>query len=183
MSGLFGRISGSESTIRPRPQALKHANIKYRSPDVAVRCRRGRTQAIGGGITLEFLAGGTGIVLGILSLYSHVTQLAPAALIVFGGTLLLGGGVAAPDRIARQRNRRRGFLWRGAAAMIVRQSATAAAGAQVLIGVATVVLGILALAGAHAQTLNLVGLLAVGAGLLMTGVTSASAAVVNQAAP
>lgn len=143
----------------------------------------GRTQAIGGGITLEFLAGGSGIVLGILSLYSHAAQLAPAALIVFGGTLLLGGGVAA--RIGLPVSTTVGADSPGvdAVTMIIRQSASAAAGAQVLIGVAAVVLGILALAVAHAQTLNLVGLLAVGAGLLMTGVTSASAAVVNQAAP
>lgn len=45
----------------------------------------------GGGVTLEFLAGGTGIVLGIIALFSHWDTLAPAALIVFGGTLLLNG--------------------------------------------------------------------------------------------
>lgn len=127
---------------------------------------------VGGGITLEFLAGGTGIVLGILSLFSHPAELAPAALIVFGGTLLLGGGVAArieaPAEAAQATS---------AVAAMIRQSAAVAAGAQALIGIAAIVLGILSFASINGEVVTLVGLLAVGAGLLMTGATSVGATV------
>jgi hypothetical protein len=132
----------------------------------------GNMQSVGGGITLEFLAGGAGIVLGILSLFAHAAELAPAALIVFGGTLLLGGGVAA--RIGFPAEATPGAE---TVAMMVRQSAAAAAGAQVFIGIAAIVLGILSFAVAYGHVLVLVGLLAVGAGLLITGITSASAVV------
>lgn len=127
---------------------------------------------VGGGITLEFLAGGVGIVLGILSLFSHTGVLAPAALIVFGGTLLLGGGVAARIGVPAGMT-----AATDAVATMVRQSATVAAGAQAMIGIAAIVLGILSFAAAHGAVLNLVGLLAVGAGMLMTGATSVGAAV------
>lgn len=93
-------------------------------------------------------------------------------LLRIGGTLLLSGGIAAriglPITATPATN---------IAAFIARQSAMAAAGAQVFIGIAAIVLGILAFAGTHGQTLNLVGTLAVGAGLLMASVTSATALV------
>jgi len=46
-----------------------------------------------------------------------------------------------------------------------------------LAGGVGIVLGILSFAAAHGAVLNLVGLLAVGAGMLMTGATSVGAAV------
>jgi hypothetical protein len=50
-----------------------------------------------------------------------------------------------------------------------------AGGGQVLIGVAALVLGILALIPIHGEVLTLVGLLAVGASLLMSGTASSGA--------
>ena len=51
---------------------------------------------LGGGLTAEFMAGATGIVLGLLSLLGVVPTVLPAvAVIVFGGALLLGSGAAA----------------------------------------------------------------------------------------
>lgn len=111
-----------------------------------------------GGITLDFLAGGTGIVLGILGLFSHLAELAPAALIVFGCTLLLVGGTMA----------RRRLFSAVPAETLAEEIGAAAGGAQLLIGVAAIVLGILALVPIHALVLTLVGLLTVGAGLLVT---------------
>src|SRR5215469_16793636 len=53
----------------------------------------GNSGAVGGGITLEFLAGGTGVVLGILALLTpHTAVLSAAALVIFGCTLLLSAG-------------------------------------------------------------------------------------------
>jgi len=122
----------------------------------------------GGGVTLEFLAGGVGIVLGILALFSHTPILAPAALIVFGGTLLLIGSVAARRTPALSETGAREQVARAIAA----QMSGVASGAQIMIGIAAIVLGILALIPIHDTVLTLVGLLAVGASLLMSAVAS-----------
>ncbi|MGH7089701.1 MAG: hypothetical protein ACREFQ_12455 [Stellaceae bacterium] len=116
-----------------------------------------------GGITLDFLAGGTGIVLGIIALFSHFAVLAPAALIVFGCTLLLVGGTMARRRVTAT----------GASAVaevMAEEMSVVAGGGELMIGIAAIVLGILALIPIHAAVLTLVGLLAVGAGLLMASV-------------
>lgn len=121
------------------------------------------SETLVGGVTLEFLAGGAGIVLGILALFSNTATFTPAALIVFGGTLLLMGiarrapGFTAPESGALE----------PAARALAAQSAVAS-GAHVMIGIAAMVLGILALMPIHDTILTLVGLLAVGASLLMS---------------
>lgn len=129
------------------------------------------TAGMGGGVTLEFLAGGAGIVLGILSLFTHAMALAPAALIVFGGVLLLAGSVGAGLS-----GRQAAAALQGDAALqlMARQASAAAAGGEALVGIAAIILGILALIPIHGEILTLVGLLAVGGGLFMTGVTSSS---------
>lgn len=123
---------------------------------------------VGGGLTLDFLAGGVGIVLGILALFSRTPVLAPAALIVFGGTLLLNGslmarqtGLAMPAAPPTQ-----------AVELMAAQMSNVASGAQVMIGIAAIVLGILALVPIHDAVLTLVGLLAVGVSVLVTGIAS-----------
>lgn len=129
--------------------------------------------AVGGGVTLDFLAGGVGIVLGILALFTQTPVLVPAALIVFGGTLLLGGALMA----------RRSFgptlttpaaPHDQAAELVAEQMAGVASGAQVMIGVAAIVLGILALVPIHGAVLVLVGLIAVGASVLVSGLATGS---------
>jgi hypothetical protein len=108
----------------------------------------------GGEVMVDFLTGGTGIVLGILALIAvNAAHLIPAALIVFGGGLILSG----------------------IQAMSVRGSA-AASGFEILIGLSVVVLGILALIlPATSAALVLVGFIAVGAALLMVSATFSGA--------
>jgi hypothetical protein len=110
---------------------------------------------IGGAMVIEALAGLTGIVLGILAfiggLAPHIT---PAAMIVFGGALLLSGFV----RVTAQRFM--SDLWAGAAC------------AQILIGFAAIVLGIIAyLVPGHGEMLTLVALLSLGGSLVIAGAT------------
>lgn len=133
--------------------------------------------AMGGGISLDFLAGGTGIVLGILSLFSHPGVLVPAALIVFGSTLLLGGAVAARRGAAEGIVSTEDGGWQ----IIAEQMGAMASGAQMLIGIAVIVLGILALMPIQTDVLTLVGLLAVGAGALMTAAASSGMALTRRA--
>jgi hypothetical protein len=127
---------------------------------------------VGGGVTVEFLAGGVGIVLGILSLFGANTYyLLPAALIVFGGALLLAGGVTA------QMSTRKLAASQAEATIqsLAHQASAAAAGAQVLIGLAVGILGILALMPMATAVLVLAGLLAVGAALLLSSTATGGA--------
>jgi hypothetical protein len=128
---------------------------------------------LSGGMTVGLMAGGVGIVLGILALLGIATHvLISAALIVFGATLLLSAGVTAQvswHRIGMSEAET-------AVQMMARQAATAASGAQALLGLATVVLGILALTISGSGVLILVALLAVGASLLLTSAAVAGAA-------
>jgi len=171
MLGIATIVVGAALLLRGTKMAAEYSQLL---------AEEGGTDAlptVGGGITLEFLAGGAGIVLGILSLFSNTAELAPAALIVFGGTLLLGGGVAVRIGVPPEAT-----TAASAAAAMVRQSAAVTAGAQALIGIAAIVLGILSFAStAHGDVLNLVGLLVVGTGLLMTGAASVGAAVSHSA--
>jgi len=128
--------------------------------------------AIGSGITLEFLAGGTGVVLGILALLTPATLvLSAAALIVFGGTLLLSSGATARAATTQSEGATMSVVTRS----LLREAAGVATGAQIMIGVGAIVLGILALTGLHAEVLMLVGQLAVGAALLMVSAGSSIA--------
>ncbi|HTV43874.1 MAG TPA: hypothetical protein VMF05_01035 [Stellaceae bacterium] len=125
---------------------------------------------IGGEVSVDCLCGLTGIVLGILGLVGvGAAYLLPPALIVFGAALLLSGGISM-----RPRN-----LPITAAATETRvvsfQGSPAAGGMEILIGIAAIVLGILALILAHAAVLLLVGLLAVGAALLLVSATFSGA--------
>jgi hypothetical protein len=95
--------------------------------------------AVSRGLTAEFLAGIAGIVLGLLALLRIVPMtLLLVAVITYGGTLMLTSGeslwlnslVAKDNAIMRQ---------------LMHCMSVAAAGAQVLAGLAALVLGILAL--------------------------------------
>jgi hypothetical protein len=119
---------------------------------------------LGGGMGAEMLGGAAGVVLGILGLLGIATALLiPIAVIVFGGTLLLGsaatadlgslGTLAGHERFAQ----------------VARQASVAASGTQVLVGVTGVVLGIIALVGVDTATVSLVALLVMGAAGLLTG--------------
>ncbi len=121
-----------------------------------------------GGVSLEFLAGGAGIVLGILALFSGTPALAPAAVIVFGGTLLLNGSVSRLPSSAASSN----GAHDATSVMVASQMRSLTAGGQILIGIAALILGILALVPIHGSVLTLVGLLAVGTSLLISGLAS-----------
>lgn len=121
----------------------------------------------GGGVSAEALAGCAAIVLGILTvvgLDAHV--LMSVAAIVLGAGLIIESGAMsrmnvlddardAPQVTARTATRR---------AVVGTESA------QVLVGLAAAVLGILALIGFDPTTLNLVAMLAVGVSILLSGV-------------
>jgi hypothetical protein len=117
-----------------------------------------------GGVGTEVFGGGAGIVLGVLALAGVLPEvLLPAAAIVYGASLLLGGS-AQPDlaHLAPDRDPR--------IARVTYAAVQASGGIMVLVGVAAAVLGILALlAVGPALPLTLVAMLVIGAALLFAG--------------
>jgi hypothetical protein len=117
---------------------------------------------LGGGMTIEFIAGCGGVVLGILALLklAPITLLAIAVLGFAGGLLFGSGATSRVDTLG---------LYTGRAQHVAYQAVNAAAGTQALVGLGIAVLGILALVGMMPLTLILVGLLAAGGAVLLTG--------------
>jgi hypothetical protein len=125
-----------------------------------------QTVEVGGGMTAEMVAGIAGIVLGILALLGLDTLiLSASAVIVYGAALALSSGVTS--RLNDLKIEASGAHER--AQRVAHEVVSAAAGTQVLIGLGAGVLGILALVGIVPTVLVLVGLLAVGTSLLLSG--------------
>jgi hypothetical protein len=134
-----------------------------------------RLAEIGGRAIVALMAGVTGVVLGILGVFGiKSAYVIPSALIVFGGYLVLSGAVGVQERLQADGADR-------APALSHRGSATAR-GFEILIGVAALALGSLALVPIETRALTLVGFIAVGAALLMIGGTF-RAAVLRLASP
>jgi hypothetical protein len=143
---------------------LEGATMAARFSDVTpmegTHTRGGRQ--IGGGLSTEILGGITGIVLGVLAILGiEALIVLPVALIVFGAALLIGSAATTryhrlevSDPYAHERTE---------------QTGRAAAGTQVLVGIAAVTLGILGLLGIEPLMLALIGLLAVGVTVLLSG--------------
>lgn len=122
---------------------------------------------LGGAATLEFLAGFTGIVLGILALLGvgSLNYFVAVSAIVFGAALLLSSSAVARLNTYWSSS---AYLSEGSRSM-TQSSSEASAGGQMLIGLGAIVLGILALLSINTVMLNLVALLALGVAVLLTG--------------
>lgn len=125
---------------------------------------------VGGDVMTAFAAGLAGIVLGILGLLSiHTEYLIPAAVIVFGAELMLAGSLSigrGPMTVVAQSGQT------GAMATRHYGSSIGASGLEIMVGVAAVILGILAIVfvahlGTVAAVLALVALIAIGAAMLV----------------
>jgi hypothetical protein len=135
----------------------------------------GKTAGLGflGATNAEIMGGAAVIALGILALLRIAPRpLLGVAAIVAGGAMIFGAGATA----------RLGSFRYGAAELsssqreVLREAVRAAAGADILVGLGSVVLGILAVAGvgspATMLSLVLVAALALGGALLVTGTTT-----------
>jgi hypothetical protein len=130
------------------------------------------TAAFGCEVMVDLMCGLTGVVLGILALVGISTAyLVPAALIVFGGALLLSGAISMRPRTFSTATSA------GQTQTVSYQGSAAASGIEVLIGLAAVVLGILSVifAATVSWVLVLVGFIAVGAALLLVSATVSNA--------
>jgi hypothetical protein len=126
---------------------------------------------LGSGLTAEVIGGIAAIILGILTLLNvSPAVLMPAAVIVFGGTLMFSSGISARlDELLVSRTTE-DVLYKD----VAREAVSAAAGVQLLFGIVAVALGILALVGISTAVLNLVALLGVGLSNLLSGTSISS---------
>ena len=149
--------------------------LSMQSRSFAPAARTGNPEAIAaaGGMSAEILGGAAVVALGILALVRVVpmTMLACAA-IVAGGTVVLSAGTTS--RLASYRYGAANRLDETQRS-ILRESVNASASADVLAGLAGIVLGILVLAGVgplHVMlTLAVVAALALGGALFLNGTT------------
>jgi hypothetical protein len=163
--GLFPTPLAAIATIAVGVMLLSEGgSIVFRSYELLSEAGVGETAAVSEvsrAITAEFLAGVAGVVLGILALVGVVPlTLMAVAVITYGGMLWLTSGGSI------------GFDWPAlgdneVVRRLVRSLRGAAADAQLLVGLAGVVLGILGLVGIKPLTLVLVALLAIGASALL----------------
>jgi len=120
-----------------------------------------------GGLTIEMLGGIACIALGILALLGlNSGLLLSIAAIVFGGSLLLGANVGS--RLGELEAWQQELDPR--AIEVEREAGRGSAGAQVLVGIGAIVLGILALVATTPElSLILIANIAVGGTLLLSG--------------
>jgi hypothetical protein len=142
--------------------------------------RRVPVETVGSsGLSAHFLAGGAGIVLGVLALVGiQPAILVSVAVIAFGVAMALSS-----SSVWRLHEMKRAALTAEATSMsgaeiLANEMAVKSSGALTVAGLAAIVLGILAVAGVHAAVLSLVALIALGATLVLTG-SSLSATVVS----
>ncbi|MGH6796321.1 MAG: hypothetical protein ACREDM_09800 [Methylocella sp.] len=134
------------------------------------------TTSEGSTLSAVFMAGAAGIILGILALLGlAAATLAPVAIIVFGAGLALSSTALShlyAVRRAVTASEAEPTTLAGSE-ILASEMAYGSGGLQVLAGLAAIVLGILAIAGAGAddRILILVGLLVLGATLVITGGT------------
>lgn len=162
LAGLFPMILASIAVI------AAGAAFLFQGAAVAARHRRLAFEAGGGdveietGISVEIIGGLAGIALGILALIGIGTvALLAISTIVFGGTLLFGSPTIYRASRAEPGNQ--------IVDEIARETTAGAAGAQALVGIGSVTLGILALVGLVPQELVLVAVLCVGGATLLSG--------------
>lgn len=123
-----------------------------------------------GGLSVMFLAGVGGIVLGILALLGiSAAALTSISLIAYGAALVLSSSSVRHLFVLQSTARR--VAARSGTEMLAGEMASGSAGMQLLTGLAAIVLGILAVSGARPAVLTLTGLLIVGVTFIMTGST------------
>lgn len=118
-----------------------------------------------GGLSAEIVAGIAGTVLGILALLNiSPTILLPCAVITLGAGLFFSSGANA-----RLNELRMGHQPNPRYERVMQEAVKTTAGAQMLVGLAVSVLGILALIGTSPVLLTLVAILCLGATELLSG--------------
>jgi hypothetical protein len=162
LTDISGIVFGAAFIVEGAALAARHTAIMERVGE-------GRMEQLemGGGMSVELVAGVAAIALGILSLIGLVpTILMPALVITGGAALILSAG--AVERL--NDIRADAFSVGPTARAVARGAVSSAAAGQVLAGLGAVALGILALVGVgDPAILTIVGMLVLGAAITLSG--------------
>jgi len=142
--------------------------IASRYSELIQQVTKGRVEIaeVSSGTTAESLGGAAGIALGVLALLGLIPMiLIAAAVIVFGGAIIMGAGITERLSILEMEHAEENQLAR----RVMREIVNATSGVQVLAGLAAITLGILSLTGIRSQMMNNVGILVLSVSLLMSG--------------
>jgi len=144
--------------------AMEYRKLVWASVDTETGSTEG--VELGGGLSAQSLAGIATIVLGILGLLNIAPEilLSIAAIVLGAGAMLGSGAMSRLNALKVEAN-----LRQETAKQVAREAATGTTGAQVLVGMSTIVLGILAVIGFAPPTLDLVATLALGSSVLLSG--------------
>jgi hypothetical protein len=124
-----------------------------------------------GGLSVMFLVGAAGIVLGVLALLGIASSaLTAVAVIAFGSALVLSSSSVKQLYSLQSASTARATTPSGSE-LLADEMASGSAGIQLVVGLTAIVLGILAVAGSNPDLLTIVALLVLGASLVLTGST------------
>jgi hypothetical protein len=166
MAGIATIVFGAALLVQGGTIVSEYANIIVPAAGSSSMERTG-----GEGLSAMFLVGAAGVVLGVLALLGIASvTLTTVAVIAFGSALILGSSLVR-QLYMLQAQILQTALPRSTTEMLAGQMAAGTAGVQLLAGLATVVLGILAVAGQNPTVLTLSALLLLGITVLMTGST------------
>lgn len=122
-----------------------------------------------GGLSVSFLVGVGGIVLGVLALIGIAPMvLTPIAVIAFGAAAVLSSNSVRQLYVLRSASMRQA---QAGSTFLAGEMAAGSAGVQLLAGLAAVVLGILAVTGTNPAILVLSALIVLGAAIVLSGST------------
>ncbi len=142
--------------------------IAARFSDLLTDTSKGRSVVprLGAGLTAEVVGGLIGAILGILALLNvQPPILMPIAFIVYGVTLIFGSSVASwLESLLTTRSGEHERI-----GMVAHEAVEVSVGVQMVLGISTVILGILSLTGVSPTIMNLVSVLCVGFAALLTG--------------
>jgi hypothetical protein len=169
LAGFFPQMLPAIATIvMAAAFLLEGGAVTMRYSKLLAETSKDRFDAVefGTGLTSEFLGGVAGGILGILALLGlYPMILVSVAVIVFGGTLMLSSGLTARLNVLAIEGSEQTTSFK----RIANEAMRAAAGVDFLLGLAAIILGIIALTGTLTVTLSLVALLIVGFSGFFTG--------------
>lgn len=167
MLGIVTIIFGAALLIEGGTMLSEYAHIIFPA-DVATAPVE---QFGGSSLSVLFLVGAAGIVLGVLALVGiHPAILTAAAVIAFGAALVLSSNAVSNLHQLKSVSERFATMRTGTE-ILAGEVASGSSGVQAVAGLAAIVLGILAIVGHLPNALSLVALLILGATLILTGTT------------
>jgi hypothetical protein len=168
LSGYHPEIMGAVATIVFGAALLIEGGTLLSEYTLVMPAVANPADLANGGISVMFLTGVGGIVLGILALLGIApATLTAVSVIAFGAAMLMSAG-AVRHLFVLQSSVRRATV-RSGGELIAGEMASGSAGVHVLSGVTALVLGIVAVASVGSAVLTLTALLVLGATFILTG--------------